>query len=180
MSDISGQSVSSRAYLALTDVVDSPVTVRLVFAGMIDRANADWFAEYVFAALADFSQLTVQVDLHRVQSIDAAGLRSLLACHRRARAERRRFVIVNPSPAVRRPLQITGIADILLPAPDRPNDRLKRAGSPPQRHDLRLGGSVTDALESGTFGLGPGADRRRTLQGGRRPDRPWRELKDRP
>jgi anti-anti-sigma factor len=135
MPDISGQSAPTHAYLALTDVVDSPVTVRLVFAGMIDRANADWFAEYVFTALADFSQLNVQVDLDRVQSIDSAGLRSLVACHRRARAEHRRFAVVNPPPVVRRMLQITGIADILLPAPDLPHHGLQ--GSPPQRHDVR-------------------------------------------
>ena len=137
MPDITRESMSTHAYLALTDVVDSPVTVRLVFAGMIDRANADWFAEYVFAALADFSQLNVQVDLDRVQSIDSAGLRSLLACHRRAKEERRRFAIVNPPPIVHRILQITGVADILLPAPDTPTTRLHGAGSHSPRHDFR-------------------------------------------
>ena len=132
MPDLSPESVSTHAYLALTDVVDSPVTVRLVFAGTIDCANADWFAEYVFAAFADFWQLNVQVDLDRVQSIDSTGLRSLVACHRRARAERRRFAIVNPAPVVRRILQITGMADLLLAAPDLPPTGLQMAGSPSQ------------------------------------------------
>src|SRR5438477_1911262 len=106
MPETSRESLSTFEYLALTDVVDSPVTVRLVFAGMIDSTNADWFAEYVFAALAESSQLNVQVDLDRVQSIDTAGLRSLLACHRRAKAERRQFMIVNPPPVMRGTLQI--------------------------------------------------------------------------
>src|SRR5689334_19080338 len=98
--DLSHESLSTSAHLALTDVVDSPVTARLVFAGTIDRDNADWFADYVFAALADFSQVNLQVDLDGVQSIDTAGLRSLLACRRRATAERRGFEIVNPAPIV--------------------------------------------------------------------------------
>ena len=130
--DISRESSSSYAYLALTDVVDSPVTVRLFFAGMIDHANADWFAEYVFAALAEFGQLNVQVDLGRIQSIDTAGLRSLLACHRRARAARRRFVIVNPAPVVRRVLWVTGLADLLLPTPDVVQTERQTAGRPSQ------------------------------------------------
>lgn len=112
--------VSTDAYLALTDVMDSPVTLRLVFAGTIDSANADWFADYVFAALGDFSQFNIQVDLDDVRSIDSAGVRSLLACHRRAAAENRQFAVVNPAPIVHRILHITGIADLLLLTSDRP------------------------------------------------------------
>jgi anti-anti-sigma factor len=112
--------VPTDAYLALTDVMDSPVTLRLVFAGTIDCANADWFADYVFAALGEFNQFNIQVDLDEVHSIDSAGVRSLLACHRRATAENRQFAVVNPAPTVHRILHITGIADLLLHTPDLP------------------------------------------------------------
>lgn len=52
------------------------------------------------------------LDLSDVEFVDSTGLRSLLAASRRCEAAGRRLVLVDPSAAVRRLLDITATADL--------------------------------------------------------------------
>ena len=54
------------------------------------------------------------VDVARVTFIDSAGLRELIAAHRRHTAHGSRIVLVGADPKVRRLMTITGL-DVILP-----------------------------------------------------------------
>ena len=82
----------------------------------------DMFA--TFRLEPDLERLTRQpgvralvIDLGGVDFIDSAGLGLLLATHERLRAERVRFTLANPSPSVRRMLDLTGAAETLAVSP---------------------------------------------------------------
>jgi anti-anti-sigma factor len=53
------------------------------------------------------------IDMGGVDFIDSAGLGLLLATHERLRADQIRFALANPSPSVRRMLELTGAGDTL-------------------------------------------------------------------
>jgi anti-sigma B factor antagonist len=55
----------------------------------------------------------VRVDVSGVDFVDSSGLRVFIDAHQRARAADRRLVIVQPSRAVSRLLEISGLADHL-------------------------------------------------------------------
>ena len=84
---------------------------RLGSVGEIDAAN-NQHLEDVLTSLAH-GDADVVVDLGAVTFIDSSGLRSLLTGQRSARAAGRGFRIADASDAVRRVLEITGVADVL-------------------------------------------------------------------
>ena len=61
----------------------------------------------------------VRVDLAAVGFMDSSGLRVLIGAHQRADAAARRLVIAQPSSAVQRLIEISGLGDHLHVVDDR-------------------------------------------------------------
>jgi anti-sigma B factor antagonist len=81
-------------------------------AGEIDSTTAPLLSQHVTALLDDdVRELTV--DLRQVTFLDSAGLCVLATTHRRAAREDVRMRVLAGSRAVVRPLQITGLWDLL-------------------------------------------------------------------
>ena len=91
-------------------VTDSSAAVRAV--GEIDSTTAPLLNQRLDALLdTDVRELTV--DLGRVTFLDSAGLCVLATAHRRAGRQDVRLRVLATSRAVVRPLQITGLWDLL-------------------------------------------------------------------
>jgi anti-sigma B factor antagonist len=54
----------------------------------------------------------VRVDLHRADFIDTTGVGALIAGYKAASAAGALFLVVNPTPAFRRILDVTGLTDL--------------------------------------------------------------------
>jgi anti-sigma B factor antagonist len=91
--------------------VAGPATV-LTAAGEIDSTSAPVLREHL-DALLDSDVREVTVDLGRVTFLDSAGLCVLATAHRRAVRQDVRLRVLASSRAVIRPLQITGLWDLL-------------------------------------------------------------------
>ena len=85
---------------------------RLSASGEIDSSSAPLFRHHL-DALLDEGVHELVVDLCGVSFLDSAGLCVLAAAHRRALAEDVRLRVLASSRAVIRPLQITGLWDLL-------------------------------------------------------------------
>lgn len=81
----------------------------LVLAGEIDAYTAPALAEAI--EQCDLSH--VLIDMAEVEFVDSSGLRVLIEAHQVAQAAERRLQLTNPSPAVSRLLEISGIDDYL-------------------------------------------------------------------
>lgn len=81
----------------------------LVLAGEIDAYTAPALAEAI--GKCDLSH--VMIDMAEVEFVDSSGLRVLIEAHQEAQAAERRLQLTNPSPAVSRLLEISGIDDYL-------------------------------------------------------------------
>jgi len=91
-------------------IAGSSATVRA--AGEIDSTTAPLLSQHLTALLdADVRELTV--DLGEVTFLDSAGLCVLATAHRRAGRQNVRLRVLATSRAVVRPLQITGLWDLL-------------------------------------------------------------------
>ena len=91
-------------------VAGRSATVRAV--GEIDSTTAPLLDQHLSALLdADVRELTV--DLGGVTFLDSAGLCVLASAHRRAGRQDARLRVLASSRAVVRPLQITGLWDLL-------------------------------------------------------------------
>jgi anti-sigma B factor antagonist len=91
-------------------VAGSSATVRA--AGEIDSTTAPLLGQHLGALLdADVRELTV--DLGQVTFLDSAGLCVLATAHRRAGRQDVRLRVLATSRAVIRPLQITGLWNLL-------------------------------------------------------------------
>lgn len=88
------------------------VTVHL--AGEVDLAAAPRVETAIDEALAAEDGVDITVDLDGVTFLDSTGLRVLVAAHTRCAAEGRSLTLVNPSTAVSRILEITGLGQTLL------------------------------------------------------------------
>jgi len=98
--------------LVSLEVVESGSTVCVTAAGEIDSTSAPVLGEQLNALLdGDVREFTV--DLSRVTFLDSAGLCVLAAAHRRALSQDVRMRVLASSRAVIRPLQITGLWDLL-------------------------------------------------------------------
>ncbi|MGY1618549.1 STAS domain-containing protein [Geodermatophilus sp. SYSU D00691] len=97
--------------LTLSATVDG-ATARVSTTGEIDSSSApDLRAE--LDRLLEAGARELEVDLTGVTFLDSAGLCVLAAAHRRAAAEGVRLRVRASSRAVIRPLQITGLFDLL-------------------------------------------------------------------
>jgi anti-sigma B factor antagonist len=98
--------------LVTIEVSDLAPSVRLTAAGEIDSTSAPVLRDRV-EALLDAGVDEVVIDLTGVTFLDSAGLCVLAAAYRRSSAEHRRIRVLASSRAVIRPLQITGLWDLL-------------------------------------------------------------------
>ena len=98
--------------LVTIDVSDLGSDVRLTAAGEIDSTSAPVLKDRL-DALLDGGTTDLTIDLTGVTFLDSAGLCVLAAGYRRASAEGRRIRVLASSRAVIRPLQITGLWDLL-------------------------------------------------------------------
>jgi anti-sigma B factor antagonist len=98
--------------LVTIDVSGTGTARRLSAAGEVDSTSAPVLREHL-DALIDAGVADLTVDLTGVTFIDSAGLCVLAAAYRRATADDRRFHVLASSRAVIRPLQITGLFDLL-------------------------------------------------------------------
>jgi anti-sigma B factor antagonist len=81
----------------------------LALVGEIDAYTAPALSE----AIGQCEQAHVVIDMAAVEFVDSSGLRVLIEAHQSAQAEQRRIQLSNPSPAVSRLLEISGIDDYL-------------------------------------------------------------------
>lgn len=88
------------------------VTVRL--AGEVDLAAAPRVESAIEDALAGEEGVDMMIDVDAVTFLDSTGLRVLVAAHARCAGEGRSLTLVNPSIAVSRILEITGLGQTLL------------------------------------------------------------------
>jgi anti-sigma B factor antagonist len=98
--------------LVTIDVSDSGSAARLTASGEIDSTSAPVLKDRL-VALLDAGAREVVIDLTGVTFLDSAGLCVLAATYRRASAEGCRLRVLAASGAVMRPLQITGLWDLL-------------------------------------------------------------------
>ena len=97
---------SKRSFRILT-VFDGE-TARISLNGELDRGNLVALARELFEC--DRKKVSVLVlDLSALDFIDAAAFRFLLATGRRMRGRGRHLSLVNPSPEVRRILEVTAL-----------------------------------------------------------------------
>jgi anti-sigma B factor antagonist len=98
--------------LVTIDVASSGDVVCVTAAGEIDSTSAPLLRQKLDAVLeSGLRELTV--DLGRVTFLDSAGLCVLAATHRRAVRQDVRMRVLASSRAVIRPLQITGLWELL-------------------------------------------------------------------
>jgi anti-sigma B factor antagonist len=98
--------------LVSIDVVENGSSVCVTAAGEIDSTSAPVLRQHLDTLLeGEITELTV--DLGRVTFLDSAGLCVLAATHRRAVRQDVTMRVLASSRAVIRPLQITGLWELL-------------------------------------------------------------------
>jgi anti-sigma B factor antagonist len=98
--------------LATITVTGTAPAFRIIAAGEIDASTAPALRDELTALLDDLAE-DLTVDLEAVTFLDSAGLCVLAAAHRRAVEQGAGFRVVASGRAVVRPLQITGLWDLL-------------------------------------------------------------------
>jgi anti-sigma B factor antagonist len=98
--------------LVTVDVVHDATGVLVAVRGEVDSSSAPVLAHHLDVVL-ESSPSAVTVDLRGVTFLDSAGLSTLAMAHRRAEVRGGRVRVVASSRAVVRPLQITGLWELL-------------------------------------------------------------------
>lgn len=100
--------------LMTVSVSGADAEFRVTAVGEIDSSTAPVLREQL-TALLDTAVRDITVDLEAVTFLDSAGLCVLAAAHRRALGQGGQLRVVASGRAVVRPLQITGLWDLLAP-----------------------------------------------------------------
>ncbi len=90
------------------EVVPDNASVTLRLVGEIDMCSAESIRDATFAAIHQH-HTDVHIDLSSVTFMDSTGLQVLLAARRRAELAGGRLNLVDPTRAVRRVLEVTGV-----------------------------------------------------------------------
>ncbi|MGY1643560.1 STAS domain-containing protein [Geodermatophilus sp. SYSU D00703] len=98
--------------LVSIDVATTEEVVRLTVAGEVDSSSAPSLRRSVDEAFAAGAR-DMTIDLDAVTFLDSAGLCVLAAAHRRAEEDGLRLRVLASNRAVMRPLQITGLWELL-------------------------------------------------------------------
>ncbi|MGY1620992.1 STAS domain-containing protein [Geodermatophilus sp. SYSU D00965] len=93
-------------------VAATDTSVRLTVSGEVDSSSAPSLRTTVDEAFAAGAR-EITVDLDAVTFLDSAGLCVLAAAHRRAEEDGVRLRVLASNRAVTRPLQITGLWELL-------------------------------------------------------------------
>jgi anti-anti-sigma factor len=108
---------------------------RMFVFGEVDALTAGQLQQAVVEVLRQQRPNGIEMDLHGVAFLDAAGIRALLLCQADARQVDCQITLTNPQPVVYRVLQITGLLEHLgltgPPPADKPQARRSRASSCP-------------------------------------------------
>ncbi|SBT65995.1 anti-sigma B factor antagonist [Micromonospora sediminicola] len=112
--------------LAATDIGDGQVV--LMVTGEVDMATCDQLDQTV-AHLLRRRPRRLLLDLAGVRFLDSSGIRVLLHSGRRAQQQDCHLSLVNTPPAVRRVLEIAGVASLLGLDVDR-DDQTEAVSSP--------------------------------------------------
>jgi anti-sigma B factor antagonist len=99
--------------LVALDVRRSEDSVWVTATGEIDSSSAPQFRRILDGLLDEPGLSEIVVDLGGVTFLDSAGLCVLAATHRRSKGRGIRLRVLASSRAVIRPLQITGLWDLL-------------------------------------------------------------------
>jgi anti-sigma B factor antagonist len=102
----------STSELVTIDISGVGPYVRLTAAGEIDSSSAPVLRQHLETVL-DTEVTEITVDLSGVTFLDSAGLCVLAAAYRRAAEQDTHLRVLASSRAVIRPLQITGLFDLL-------------------------------------------------------------------
>jgi anti-anti-sigma factor len=90
------------------EVVPDSASVTLRLVGEIDMCSAESIRDAAFAAIHQH-HTDVHVDMSSVTFMDSTGLQVLLAARRRAELAGGRLNLLNPTRAVLRVLEVTGV-----------------------------------------------------------------------
>jgi anti-sigma B factor antagonist len=85
----------------------------IIVEGELDASGTDWFGACVSAVLQRHPT-SIAVDARGLRFMDSSGLRSMLIARAAAEDAGVRFRITQPSPAVRRLVERTGLRNPLL------------------------------------------------------------------
>lgn len=88
-------------------------TVRMLVYGELDTPHTDVLQNAVADLLRGPRPPAIDVDLHGVSFLDAAGIRALLQCHADAERQGCRLRVTGAAPGPYRVLEITGLLDHL-------------------------------------------------------------------
>jgi anti-sigma B factor antagonist len=110
---VTASSIDSQASeLVTVEVTGTAPNVRLTVSGEVDSSSAPVVRQQL-DALLDGEVRDLTIDLTAVTFLDSAGLCVLAAAHRRASAQQVQLRVLASSRAVVRPLQITGLWQLL-------------------------------------------------------------------
>ena len=104
---------SSTSDIVRFDVSSAGSVVRITAVGEVDSSSAPLLRTELETALDGGQLRELVVDLDGVTFLDSAGLSVLAGAHRRAAAREVRLRVLASGRAVIRPLQITGLWDLL-------------------------------------------------------------------
>jgi anti-anti-sigma factor len=104
--------VSERLRLRL---YSSPLGLYLAADGRLDGSTVQQVTAAVDLALTRLNPLRIIVDLSAVTFLDVAGVATLIACRRDARARGAELTVAQPSSQVRNTVLACGAGDLLSP-----------------------------------------------------------------
>ena len=111
------QYASDRAVLRADVHIVAPAQARITASGELEASTSAHLENVVRGCLHEQNARAIEVDVAGVTFLDSAGIKGLLACHRRAHEAGCVFRLTNPTPLVRRVVEITGLLEIFgLPA----------------------------------------------------------------
>ena len=90
-------------------------TCTVFLEGELDMVAAKALRDLLITELDTRETTTVVADLADVTFLDSAALGALINAYQHADTTGRRFAVRNPTQAVRRILEITGVLDLLCP-----------------------------------------------------------------
>ena len=104
----------SQAELLRVEARHEGTEVIVTVDGELDYSTAERFMACILEVL-DTKPRSITVDLHRITFSDSSGLSALLRAHGLAFVDQVAFRIKDPSPGLRRRLELTAAKDLLLP-----------------------------------------------------------------
>ena len=106
------QYASDRAVLRADVHIVAPAQARITASGELEASTSAHLENVVRGCLHEQNARAIEVDVAGVTFLDSAGIKGLLACHRRAHEAGCVFRLSKPTPLVRRVVEITGLLEI--------------------------------------------------------------------